>query len=290
MDTHASDDALIEKIRTTAHDGKLIVILGWNNRNHSDETRILDPRRVCFIEKLPPHLPKNTGLVITTPYIKHKDVNRAVVLTKNGEVHRIAKDVGEIRRMLAVSPELIKPVAPKPAPKPHQPLLQVPVPPRSDGVTILTPPAPDMRFKPVDLSFPDTAHTPEEQFAQEFLELAGPDADETLSRVQVKKLVQKHFSGTRTTQDLVKCDLLIGVKSEDQQRVGQYAAGPALLEIHTKPAPADPIEKARWLISHEQDFLAKKTALEAALEEITKSLQRIGEARRLLAELETLVK
>lgn len=288
-------EQLTRKIREVFGQNRLLLVLGWRDAEHTDETRAFNNRLVRFMGKLPARIPKGTSLVITTHDVDRSSKDRAkALLRRRGEVFWTPLAPDTIRELLSSFPQLQRRLSSAAQQSVQDPGGATTVPQSVERIDVEM-----MKFKPADLAFRGTAQTPEDRFASSFFELAG-DLEGSLSKYEVSRLVSQHFGDTKTTQGLVKDGWLVPQVGAGRKKAGRYAAGTRLKDLRTQPPPSDPLEKARWLVSHESDFITQKAALEAKFKEIEavfqescaeidRSLARIEEARKLIAALEKLV-
>ena len=128
-------------------------------------------------------------------------------------------------------------------------------------------------------------------FARAFSQAVNGNPEGSLSKYATAKLVRDHF-GEKAL--VVKYrDLLEPVARPGKKNAGSYKATSELLELATAAdrvvEPTDPIERARWLISKEKGLVTRISNLRDEIAEMERELQRITEAKNLLAQLERLL-
>ncbi len=265
------------QIKQAIKDGLLIVIVGWKPSNHDIFTRSLPTNRVRFFFRPPRKLPRRAGIILYTRFVSHKEIERA---GKSATTNSNILQLGELRQILrSVFADTVvvklafkeEEVPMKPAPKKSEPVLE-----HRDEVRLATP-SPRV----------DSLLT----FAKMFLEAVGNDPDKTLGKFRTGKLIRGAMGevAQNIAQQLVRDGWLEPVKLEGRNRVGYYRAGAKMLEVHTAPEPTEPIQRAKWIVENEGELLARKQELLCELERLEKEIQKLNEAKDLLARLTKLM-
>ncbi|MBI2409961.1 hypothetical protein HYV30_02890 [Candidatus Kaiserbacteria bacterium] len=275
--------ALVRKAREVLGSGFAIAVVGWRDSNHNQFTRQLSDSKVVFLDSSPSNLTEKVGLVFLTRFVHHADVER---IRKHHNVHPVVLDTGQIKRVLESCGDLL-------APAPRRPTVA--------GVPreVTAEPAPDARGVDEDVLDFLTTPFPKEAvmsamdcFTRAFL--AAAEAN-TLRPGSVGKKVlgkiRRDCGVGESPRQMVSDGWLKPDVSEGREHAGWYKAGERMLSTSTDPKfePADPIERARFLIARKDAILAEQAELEGKLEQVKQQLERIRTAEKLLGQLAELM-
>lgn len=277
--------------------GRLIVIYGWLGSSHDTFTRSLDERHIRFEEKVPRTLPSKAGFIVATglaggcqKQLRGSGLPCCSTVLTPSRIKRLLKEVGPAILKPKLSREDKRMTAPsqaKSAPNPTMPASGPTYTPGMKAVDI--PPTSDPSDAPAPNPEPTPARTREERerdFAVEFMQAVGGDAQKTLSKYEASALLKKHFDGVAVNPSSQK-KLLGPVVSDGKSRAGNYRATQELIKLAgmtPQVEPTDPVERARWLAEREPQWEAEKAELEHQRELISEKFdQRRAE---LLASLE----
>lgn len=265
---------IIAQIQAVIEDNLLVVVVGWKPSNHNAFTRQLPSSKIRFFFRLPRKLPQRTGIVLFTRFVSHKETELAGKMAK---ASNSILPLGEIRRILnAVFGPTVRQESKKeevrviPEKKPEQVSARVV---KLEEATALR----------ANLFV---------NFARMFLEAVGNDPDKPLGKFRTGKLIREAFGKDippNIAQQLVRDGWLEAIVQEGKTKTGFYKAGPKMLEAHTKPEPTDPIERAKWIIAHEADLMARKQKLEMELARLQREIAKVTEAKELLERLQRLM-
>ena len=271
-------EKVIMQIKRVIEDGLLIIVIGWKPSNHDTFTRSLPTNRVRFFFRSPPKLPRRAGIILYTRFVSHGEIERA---SKSVTTNSNILQLGELRQILrsvfggtAVIKQALEreEVPMKSAPKRLEP-----VPEREDKAELETSPP---KIDPLLT------------FAKFFLEAVDNDPDKTLGKFRTANLIRRALGeelSANIAQQLVRDGWLEPVKLEGKKYVSYYRAGAKMLEAHTAPEPTEPIQRAKWIVENEGKLLTRKEELLHELDKLEKEIQKVSEAKDLLARLTKLM-
>lgn len=251
---------IVQKAQEVLANDRIILVIGWEARNHDQHTRALEEdRRVRFRRAGGSSFPTKTGIVLSTRFVGHRDSDRAGKLG----VSMYHLTVGKIR-------EVLRGCVPIPSERPvvyNDKEEQVPM---RQRVSI----HPE-KYK---------------AFAQEFLKLAGNEPAKALGRSVTRGLIAQIFEGENINavlRHLLADEWLEGVVAEGKRRASTYRlrerAEDALTAPQERVESSDPLQRARALIAKREEEVREK------MRGLQEELDRIERAKELLAELEKLV-
>lgn len=244
---------LIKLVREKIAKSKTIVVYGWLPKNHSDETLgLAKTKLVRFVEKSTRKngISKHT-FVLLTKFIEHSDVYH---LKSSGiEYHPHVLSPRQIKDVLQGCKNMFDAVIEmKSKQNVPMPLAEVR---ESDDLD-------ELEQKLYNTEEPMDQY---DKLAERFKEKSA-EHPERLVSVREMTAIMQEIEGLPDKIKLRKESWIVPVTQEGKKKAGWYEAGPKLLERMSrglKEEPADPIEKALWLIENEQYF---KDELEKAQE------------------------
>jgi hypothetical protein len=271
---------LIQRVRKTLASGHVVAVIGWRNNHHTPFTQGLSPKKVRFyLKDEPPKVLGDTiGLALTTPCLRHTDMQRI----KGPIVYGIVLKYGTIidilescKDLLVVEPcACVSSVAPKAPEAPAQPAPATPG--HSDDVldTLTKPRKGDEMSKDTFSKFIAAVY--------DVIKRKGSIGKNELGTFR------KKYEINETPAGLVAGGWIVGVVKKEQ--IGSYTAG-AMMTAGPKgegSAPTDPYEWAQWMVAQKEATLAKKAEIETKLAEIEIAEKALEQKRVLDEQLSTL--
>lgn len=278
--------ALTQRIRKTLESGLSVAIIGWRDSNHNQFTRKIPRTKVVFFEETPSTLGQSIGYAIFTKFVGHPAFVRIKGANKD-RVHSVVVQMGQLRILLESCQDLFFSLQSN-VPISNAPRMEV-----TDTNAHKASPEQSLTDMALDfLTTPkeDFKMTDMDKFCRAFLEKSRLHKNKLVGKRVLARLRVEH--GIKEPAPLLSsAGWIVPVIREGVTQIGWYKAGEKMLETieHEKFEPEDPVERARFLIAKEPEFIAERLRLEGELGNIKQKLAIIESAKALLNQIKDLI-
>jgi hypothetical protein len=277
-------EALVQKVRETVTDNRVVIVMGWKSGNHTAFTRNLSEKKVRFYRN--DHPPKSlcptAGLVLCTAYVTHTEVARI----RDRRMYNIALHYHTIIGILQTCKDLLIDGSPAAHTAVNNSPETVAVEPVGQS------PPPDIGLPDDVLDFlttPSRRHEMDnmDAFVESFLAAAKKTSDGKISKIVLAEM-RRQFGIKMSNTELAKNGWVTPVIANGCAHAGSYRTGEKMLATvqQEKFEPVDPYERARHIVAQEGALLTERINLAKKIEEVDSKLARVETAKKAIKVLE----
>jgi hypothetical protein len=270
---------LLQTIRTVLEKGKNITVFGWIGSNHNKKTRnYARTGLIYFVERS--YRPTNVGsdLVLLTRFVSHTDQAVLRCKCKEDALYPHTLDIGFLKGILCECDDLF---TKKRCKKTQQTCLDYAVQAVDEKVSTFNLNDIEKELLQTEVTV-DTFDT----FAIRFKEVSQSHHLGHISSQALARILNDF--GDVTVRDLTNNSWVIPIRGEGKKRIGWYKPTKKLqdrMDFEKREEPADPIDKAIFLIERRPEIEAEIKLLQGKIAECNVQLKRVELAEELLKKL-----